>query len=316
MSNSEPAGTGDNPVLGISLKVASVCVFVAMSSLLKAAQGIPAGELVFFRSTFAIIPVLVLFFLRGELRSGFKTKRPFGHIWRGTVGVASMGLGFYGLTQLPLPESITIGYASPLIIVIFSALLLHEHVRAYRWAAVVVGLVGVLVILWPRLTVFSGGANLTGATGGAIAALAAAALAAAAMMQVRNLVQTEKSGTIVIYFFIVGSLWSLLTIPFGWVMPTPTQVLLLISAGLAGGVAQILMTESYRHADMSVIAPFEYTSMLIGLAVGYLLFGDVPTMQMLIGGLIVVGAGIFIILREHQLGLARQRANAVTAPVA
>lgn len=314
LASTEVSEAGSTALVGIGLKVTSVCIFVGMSSMLKATGSVPAGELVFFRSAFAIIPVLVLLAMRGQLVSGFRTGRPLGHLWRGSVGVCSMGLGFFGLTKLPLPESITISYASPLIIVVLSALLLKEQVRLYRWAAVLVGLVGVLVILWPRLSVLSGGTSSGGESIGALAALGAAGFAAAAMLQVRNLVQTENTATIVLYFFIIGSILSLASLPFGWIMPTPQQLALLIGAGLAGGVAQILLTECYRHADMSVIAPFEYSSMLVGLVVGYLVFGDVPTAQMLTGGFLVVGAGIFIILREHQLGLQRRRANAAATP--
>jgi drug/metabolite transporter (DMT)-like permease len=106
----------------------------------------------------------------------------------------------------------------------------------------------------------------------------------------------------------------LLTIPFGWVMPTTEQLVLLVSAGIAGGIAQILLTESYRHADMSVIAPFEYASLILSVGVGYILFGDIPTIQMLIGGLIVVGSGIFIIYREHRLGVANAKAQSSNTP--
>ena len=137
---------------------------------------------------------------------------------------------------------------------------------------------------------------------GALATLGGAGLAAIAMLLVRKLVQTERTPTIVVYFSIASSLIALVSFPFGWVWPTPFQATCLIIAGIAGGVAQILLTESYRHADMSAIAPFEYTSMLLGLALGYLLFGDIPTAEMIIGAAIVISAGIFIIYREHRLG--------------
>ncbi|WDR06458.1 DMT family transporter [Devosia rhodophyticola] len=314
MIDSENAQSDTTVFLGIGLKIAAVCIFVSMSTMLKAAEGIPAGQLVFFRSAFAIIPVLIMLAVRGELKQGFMTKRPLGHLWRGLIGITSMSLGFYGLTQLPLPESIAISYATPLLIVVLSAIILKEQVRLYRWAAVIVGLIGVLVILWPRLSILSGGTAVGGQSIGALAALGAAFFAAAAMLQVRNLVQTEMTATIVLYFFIAGSSLSLLSLPFGWVMPNPQQLSLLIGAGLAGGVAQILVTQCYRYADMSVIAPFDYTSMLLGLAVGYILFAETPTLPMLAGAILVVGAGIFIILREHQLGLKRRRANAAATP--
>ena len=308
-------GISDGPLRGIMLKVASVCIFVAMSALLKATGNVPAGQLVFYRCLFAIVPVLVYLAWRRQLRAGFYTANPLGHAARGLIGVTSMGLSFYALTKLPLPEAIAIGYASPLLIVVFSALMLKERVHFIRWSAVLVGLVGVAIMLWPRLTVFSGQSAMGwGETVGAIAALGGAVCAAFAMMQVRKLVQTERTETIVLYFFISASLISLVTIPFGWVWPTPQHALFLILAGFAGGIAQIMMTASYRHADMSVIAPFEYTSLLLGLLVGYFAFAEVPTMLMLIGAAVVIASGIVVILREHRLGLDRVKSREANTP--
>ena len=300
---------------GIALKVVSVCIFVVMAALLKATGSMPAGQLVFFRALFAIVPVVLYLSWQRQLAAGIRTANLRGHVWRGLIGVLSMGLGFYALTKLPLPESIAIGYASPLLIVVFSALLLKERVHFYRWSAVLIGLAGVAIMLWPRLTVFSSQTPLGHEeTIGAIAALGGAVAAAFAMMQVRKLVQTERTETIVLYFFISASVISLATVPFGWVWPNPQQALFLVLAGFAGGIAQILMTASYRHADMSVIAPFEYTSLLLGLLVGYFAFGDVPTIPMLIGAAIVIASGIFVILREHRLGLDRIKAREANTP--
>lgn len=302
-------------MVGIALKVTSVFVFVGMSALIKTADDVPVGELIFFRSFFALIPILAFLAWRGELIDGFKTRRPLGHIWRGIIGVSGMMLIFFALTRLPLPEAITINYATPLFIVIFSAVFLHEKIRMFRWSAVLVGFVGVVIIMWPRLTVFSGDLSEMGPeTIGAIAAFCACITSAFAMLAVRRLVKTEASSTIVIYFSIVCSVAGLLTIPFGWVWPTPEQWAILILAGIAGGLGQVLLTESYRHAEMSTIAPFEYSSMLLSIAVGFFVFHEVPTPEMLIGGTIVVAAGIFIIFRERQLGLDRAKSKKVSTP--
>lgn len=312
-----PAGPGfgsRGALTGIAFKVASVCVFLAMSSLLKAAQGVPAGELVFFRSFFAIVPVIAYLAYRHELLVGLKTKHPLGHVWRGIVGTGGMGFGFYALTQLPLPEAVTINYATPLVIVVFSALFFHERVRLYRWSAVIVGLLGVVIIIWPRLTLFSGGlSDMSGATLGVLSALLACVFAATAMLLVRRLVLTERSATIVLYFSVTSSIIGLMTLPLGWVWPTAEQLALLVTAGICGGIGQILLTESYRHADMSVVAPFEYSSLILSVGIGYFFFQDVPTWQMLVGGLIVIGSGLFIIWREHRLGLDSRRGERTTA---
>lgn len=303
----EPMSVTNSPppprsaLTGIAFKVASVLVFLVMAALLKAAQGVPAGELAFFRSAFAIIPVVVFLAWRGELREGVKTNYPLRHLARGLAGTGGMLFGFYALTQLPFPEAVTLNYATPLIIVIISALFLDELVRLYRWSAVVLGFIGVLIISWPRLTLLSTGVDQRAAIGVG-SALLACLFAAIAMVQVRKLVHTEKSATIVFYFSLSSSVIALMTAPLGWIVPSPTYVAYLIGAGIAGGIAQILLTESYRHADMSVVAPFEYTSLIFSIAIGFFVFGDVPTWQMLVGGLIVIGSALFIIFRERQLG--------------
>src|SRR5690606_13237262 len=127
----------------IGLKVISVTVFVVMSAFIKASGQLPAGQIVFFRSFFAFLPVMAYLAYRRELRTAIYTKRPLGHIVRGVIGVCAMGLSFFALTRLPLPEAITLNYAQPLFVVMFSALFLGEMVRVYRWSAVAVGLVGV-----------------------------------------------------------------------------------------------------------------------------------------------------------------------------
>lgn len=302
-----------NAMTGIAFKLSSVCVFLGMSSLLKASEGVPSGQLVFFRSFFAILPIIAYLIWKGELGVGLKTRHPVSHLLRGLVGTGGMMTGFFALTQLPLAEAITISYATPLLIVVFSAVFYHEQVRLYRWSAVLVGLVGVVIIIWPRLTVFSGGiTDMSGATLGAVSALVAAGFAATAMVLVRKLVETERSATIVLYFSLTSSVFGLATLPFGWVMPTTEQFAL--GAGIFGGIGQIMLTESYRHADMSVVAPFEYASLILSVAIGYVIFHDVPTIEMLIGGAIVVGSGLFIIYREHKLGLERKRASEVSPP--
>ncbi|PZV33169.1 DMT family transporter [Mesorhizobium kowhaii] len=306
---------GHNTLTGITLKIVSVTVFVGMSTCIKAAGTVPAGQIVFFRSFFAIFPIIAFLAFTGKLGTAFSTKRPLNHIARGVVGVCAMGLGFFALTRLPLPEAITLNYAQPLLVVVFSSIFLGEAIRVYRWSAVAIGLVGVLIISWPELTLLSSDEALDDQEVlGVIAALVAAAISAVAMLLVRNLVQSERTATIVLWFSVTASVMALLSLPFGWQALTPLQAALLVAAGFCGGLGQILMTSAYRHAEASVVAPFEYTSMILGVVVGYLVFGDVATLNMLVGGLIVVAAGIFIIWRERQLGLERTRTRKATLP--
>jgi drug/metabolite transporter (DMT)-like permease len=302
------------PLRGITLKVLSVCVFVMMASLIKATAGhVPPGEAVFFRSFFAM-PVIVVWLLwRHELRNGLKTKNPTGHFFRGLVGTSAMGLGFAGLGLLPLPEVTAIGYAAPLLVVIFAAMFLNEQVRLFRLSAVGMGMIGVLIVLSPRLEVGASALDVR-ETLGAVVVLGGAVCAALAQVFVRKLVQTEGTAAIVFWFSVTASLLALCTVPWGWVFPAPREFAMLVLAGLLGGFGQILLTSSYRHADASLIAPFEYTSMLLALGVGFFVFGEAPTLSMLGGGAIIIAAGVLIIWRERQLGLERARQRKAMTP--
>jgi drug/metabolite transporter (DMT)-like permease len=302
------------PLRGIALKLASVLVFIVMASLIKATSAhVPAGQAVFFRSAFAI-PVIVAWLVwRRELATGLRTANPMGHVWRGIVGTMAMGLGFAGLGYLPLPEVTAIGYAAPLLTVIFAAMFLGEQVRAFRISAVALGMTGVLIVLAPRLSLDPETASLAEALG-AMLVLGGAVFAALAQVFVRKLVQTEATSAIVFYFSLTATALSLVTLPFGWVWPTPLEAGLLVTAGLLGGVGQILLTSSYREADASLVAPFDYASMLFALAIGYFVFAEVPTLTMLGGAALIVLAGILIIWRERQLGLERARQRKAMTP--
>lgn len=300
------------PLRGIAFKLGSVLVFIVMSAMIKAtADHVPAGQAVFFRSAFAI-PVIVLWLiLRRELATGLRAAHPMGHVWRGFAGTCAMGLGFAGLGYLPLPEVTAIGYAAPLLTVVFAAMFLGEDVRLFRLSCVALGMVGVLIVLSPRLTVLDGGAGHAEAFG-ALLVLGGAVFAALAQVFVRKLVQTERTPAIVFYFSLTATLLSLITLPFGWVWPEPFEFALLIGAGLLGGVGQILLTSSYREADASLVAPFDYASMLFALAIGWFVFAEMPTITMLAGAALIILAGILIIWRERRLGKDRAQARKVT----
>lgn len=303
------------PLRGIALKLCAVMLFIIMSSLIKAtADTVPPGQAVFFRSLFAIPVILGWLWMRGDLGTGLRVKSPMGHFWRGLVGTTAMGLMFAGLGLLPLPEVTALGYAAPLMTVIFAAMFLDEKVGIYRISAVALGLVGVLIVLAPRLTTLTGPTVQTAEAVGAVLVILGATCAALAQIYIRKLVQTEETSAIVFYFSLTSTLLSLLTLPFGWAMPGGWTCLMLVLAGLIGGTAQIFLTSSYRHADASVIAPFDYASMIFALLIGYFIFAEVPTTQMLTGAVLVVLAGLIIILRERHLGLKRGQARAIKTP--
>jgi drug/metabolite transporter (DMT)-like permease len=301
------------PLRGIVYKLISVTVFMVMSALIKSiSDTIPPGETVFFRSAFAVPVILVWLAYRGELRTGLRANNPLGHFWRGLFGVTAMGLGFAALAFLPLPEVTAIGFAAPLLVVIFAAIFLGEDVRLFRFSAVMVGLVGVLIVLTPRLSI---GSDVDAVqTLGAMLALTGAVAAALAQVTVRKLLATEQTSSIVFWFSVNAALLSLVTLPFGWVMPTLEQAAILVLTGFLGGIGQIFLTSSYREADSSLVAPFDYAAILLALAFGYWLFDEVPTLTMLAGAGIVVASGIAIILRERHLGLERARHRKAMTP--
>jgi drug/metabolite transporter (DMT)-like permease len=303
------------PLRGIAYKVVSVLIFIVMNGMIKATSAeVPGGEAVFFRSIFAI-PVIVLWLaLRRELRMGLRTQNPLGHVWRGFAGTCAMGLSFSSLAYLPLPEVTALGYTAPLLTVIFAAMFLGEEVRIFRISCVALGLTGVLVVLSPRLSVLSGVPASHVEAFGATLVLCSAVFAALAQVFVRKMVATEKTSAIVFYFSVTSTLLSLITLPFGWVVPTTHQAMLLIGAGLLGGLGQIFLTASYREADASLVAPFDYASMIFALLIGYYVFAEIPSITMLAGAGLVVTAGILIILRERKLGLERARQRKAMPP--
>src|SRR6056297_1518709 len=311
-------GQGDAPMAplkGIALKLCAVLLFIIMSSLVKAtADHVPPGEAVFFRSFFAIPVILTWLALRGDLATGLKVKAPMGHFWRGVVETTEMGLMFAGLGLLPLPEVTALGYTAPLLTVVFAAMFLDERVGLFRIAAVGLGLVGVLIVLAPRLSTLTGETVQTTQAMGAVMVLLGATCAALAQIYIRKLVATEQTSAIVFYFSATSTLLSLLTLPFGWAFPGVTETIYLILAGLLGGLAQIFLTSAYRFADASVVAPFDYASMLFALIIGYVIFDEVPTGAMLLGAALVIVAGILIILRERHLGIKRGKARALRTP--
>jgi drug/metabolite transporter (DMT)-like permease len=304
-------------VRGILLKLLSAILFAVMSALVRGlGQNAPVGQMVFFRSAFAIVPVLMIYALRGELMSAVRTSRPLGQLGRGTLSTFGMFTNFGALTRLPLADVTAISFASPLITVALAALILKERVRVYRWSAVGVGFVGVIVMLIPQFDV--GHYAAIGATTAAVGSLLAVASAisnSATVIQTRRLTQSETTPCIVFYFSLICAVAGALTLPFAWYTPTAVELAELIAMGFLGGIAHIFLTESYRHASASVVAPFDYTAMLWALLIGWWMFGELPEPLVYVGGAIVAAAGLFVIWRERQLGLERAIEPEAAEPV-
>ncbi len=298
-----------NVATGILLKLASVLLFAGMSALIRmAGQKFPLGQIVFFRSAFAILPVVLIYAWRRELAAAVITRRPLGHLARGSQAIAGMFLNFGALARLPLMDATAISFASPLITVAMAAVILKERVRVYRWSAVTIGFAGVIVMLWPYLDVW--GMVQVGTaerTIGALCALGGAFSNAGTVIQTRRLTDTETTSSIVFYFSLICTIAGLCTLPFGWLSTSPTEFLMLGMIGIIGGLSHILLTESYRYAPASLMAPFDYTAMLWAFLLGWLVFGELPSLFVYLGAAVVVGSGLFVLWRERRIGVKQAR---------
>ena len=314
--------TQHRPGRAKALKRGAVFLFMVMAALIKAASdAMPAAQAVFFRSVFAIPVIGLWLWQTGHLHDGLIPRNLSGHIWRGLFGTSAMALTFAGLALLPLPEVTAIGYATPMFTVILAALLLGERVRLFRLSAVALGLIGVSIVIAPRLSLDGGYSDA--ATLGALFVLTAAILRALVQIHVRRLVHTESTSAIVFYFSLTASCLSLITLPLGWLFPVPALAWtlpgwhatgLLICAGLLGGVAQIMVTSSYRFGSASMLAPFDYASMIFAVLIGWFVFAEAPTPAILAGAALVIAGGVLIIWRERQLGLDRGKSKGKVPP--
>jgi drug/metabolite transporter (DMT)-like permease len=300
----------------IGLKLLSAFLFTVMSVLVRdLGQRFPVGEVVFFRGLFAIIPVLTIYAWRRELRDAIMTKSPFGQLLRGLISAVGMYANFGALARIPIADVTALGFASPLITVAMAALILKERVRIYRWSAVVIGFAGVIVMLLPHLDIGKYAVVATAATTiGSLLALGSAFTNAAAQIQTRRLVKTEKTASIVFYFSIVTAIGGAVTLPFAWHTPTAMELAGFVTLGVLGGIGHILLTQSYRYATASVIAPFDYSTMIWALLLGYWFFGEVPGVLVLVGAVIVIASGLFVIWRESQLGIKHREPEDPTTP--
>ena len=280
----------DNTPLGIGSMLASVLFFSLMNVLAKLLMDrFPVTEVMFFRSLFALIPVCLSIHLGKGFAATLYTRHPWGHMGRSLIGLTTMVAMFWSFHLLPLGDAIALNFAAPLFLTALSVPLLSEKVGIHRWTAVLVGFAGVLIIVRPSGDVL----NL-----GAIIALAGALTNALAMIAIRQLSRTEPPDTIVFYFTLLTTVLLGLTLPFSWVTPDPMDWLLLVATGLLGGCGQLMLTRAYSLAPAAVVAPLNYTSLLLAVGFGWLMWGEVPTGTMVIGAAVVMASGLYILHRE------------------
>lgn len=282
---------------GMALRAAAALSFSLMYALMKWAatlEPVSAGEMVFYRSLFGL-PVVLFWVLsaKGGLAS-LSTRRPMVHVWRCALGVTGILLIFQGLKLLPLADATTIGFTAPIFATLLSILFLKEKVGRHRWTAVVLGFLGVLVMVRP-------GAEGAPPLAGLLFALGGAFVAAAVTVTLRQLGKTESATAIVFWFFVAcATVGGVLTLIDGhshsWAV-----LAVLAAGGLAGGLAQLLMTTSLQHAPVSALAPLDYLQMVGAVVLGWLLLSDAPTAATLAGGALIAGSGLYTAWRERVL---------------
>jgi drug/metabolite transporter (DMT)-like permease len=294
-----------NTVTAIGIKLISVSLFAVTATLARyLGESTPVGQVVFFRSAFAIAPIMLVCGWRGELIAAVRTERPLGQVLYGLISIAGMFLTFAALARLQLVDVMAIGFASPLITIVLAALILKERVHVYRWSAVAVGFCGVIIMLWPYLHLTNLLAGQTPkSTIGAICAIMSALAIGGSIVQSRWLTKSETTSAIVFYYSVICAVAGLCTLPFSWHHPSWQELAALIAIGLIGGIAHVLLIESFRFTAASVVAPFDYTSVVWSFLFGYVFFGELPNVNIFVGAAIVCASGLFIIWRERGVGI-------------
>lgn len=292
---------------GVGLKLGATLSFSLMYAVIKLAGRVPVGEEVFFRCLFALVPLFVLSFFTVGPVAVVRTARPLFHVVRSVAGTASMFLNFAALALLPLADITAFSFVAPIFAVVLAATILREHVGPFRWGAVLAGFSGVLVMLEPH-----GGIThilASGFSSGAGLALLGAMLSAFVVIFIRQMSTTERSETIVFYFMVTCAAVGAVTMVWNHTLLSPLQIFWLVCSGLVGGIGQICMTYSYRYAEPSLLAPFDYVAMVWAVMLGYLIFAEIPKLMVMGGAGVVVTAGLFIVWRErHKLRIREVRA--------
>ncbi|MCR9256803.1 MAG: DMT family transporter [Alphaproteobacteria bacterium] len=279
-------------IKGILFMCAAILNYSIMDALVKyLTQDYPVLMVSFFRFFFAFIPVLILIRLDGGMNA-LTTKRPVLHLMRALFGMAAFVSFFFGLQQLELADAVALGFTTPLFLTALSVPVLGEKVGPRRWAAVIVGFIGVLVIAQPGTSVFQMASLLP---------ILAGFFLACTLITVKLMARTETNAMMLFSVTVIGTLITASIQPFVWVTPAWEDLFWLILVGLIGGYGQYLVANAFRNADAVVIAPFDYTAIIWATILGYLLFGDLPGLPVVIGCGVIVASGIYIIYRENQV---------------
>ena len=274
--------------LGFLYMFMSICAFSIMDIIVKWSEHYPLGQVLFFRGFFGIV---FYFFIipRERLHNFYFTKRPGLHFLRCFSGLIALVAIFIALRSLPLATVVSISFAAPIFTTIFSIFLLSEKVGVYRWLAVIVGFIGILVITEPGITslniyyifpiIFCIGLSYVAIT-------------------IRKLSSTEPVWLISLYFSISITLSSIFSIPLGWIMPSAKDFLILAMIGIFGGVANLWLSQSYKYSEVSLVTPLKYLALVFAIIFGYLIWDEIPTIKSLFGAGLVIFSTLIIFRRE------------------
>jgi len=274
--------------LGFLYMFLSVCTFSVMDLLVKWSSDYPTGEVLFFRGFFGLLPTYFLI-PKDKLKTFYKTKRSKEHLFRCLMGLMALIAIVIALRELPLAVVVSLSYAAPLFITVLSIFLLSEKVGVFRWLAVLIGFIGVIIIAEPG---FKGMNYLY------FLPLIFCIGMAFVTITIRKLSTTEPIWLISIFFTITISLAGLATIPMGWIMPNFQDFILLALIGVTGGSANLFLTQSYKLSEVSLVAPLKYLALIFAIIFGYLIWNEIPTVKTLAGASLVVLASLIIFRRE------------------
>ncbi len=274
--------------LGFLYMFLSVCAFSLMDLIIKWTADYPLGQVVFFRGFFGIV---FYFFVipKNRINNFYQTKRAFLHFLRCVVGLIAMVAIFIALRNLPLATVVSISFAAPIFTTIFSIFFLSERVGIYRWLAVVIGFIGIIIITEPGFEslniyyIFP----IIFCIGLSYVAIA-----------IRQLSLTEPVWLISLNFSIVITIAGLCTLPYGWKIPSFIDFFVLSLVGLFGGIANLWLSQSYKFSEVSLVTPLKYLGLVFAIFFGYLIWDEVPSLKSLIGGLLVILSSIIIFRRE------------------
>ena len=269
----------------------SVCAFSLMDVLVKWSDAYPVGQVLFFRGFCGIIPILFLI-PRDRFLNFYKTTRPLLHFKRCLSGLIALVAIFIALRNLPLATVVSITFAAPIFTTIFSIFLLKEKVGLYRWLAVLVGFVGIIVITEPGFSSlnFYYIYPIIFCLGLSYVAIA-----------IRKLSTTEPVWLISFFFSFSIAILGLLSLFQGWVMPNFFDLFLLSMVGILGGLANLWLSQSYKYSEVSLVTPLKYLALVFAIIFGYFIWNEVPTLKTLMGALLVILSSFIIFRREMTL---------------